>query len=64
MNANEEGKFNEFLDAGNQFYVEVKQLIKRYDRESDITCFQIIGALESAKMDIQEDMRKERNEPT
>jgi len=55
---NNTAQHDSFITAGNQLYREIKKVIRRYDRESDITSFQILGALESVKMDIHEDMRK------
>ena len=54
-------KYDAFIQAGNQLYREIKKLIRRYDKESDITSFQILGALDSVRMDIHEDMRKNQN---
>ena len=47
-----EKQFNLFISSGSQLYEEVHNVIRRYERESDITTFQIIGALDAVKMDI------------
>lgn len=59
---NDTKQHDEFISAGNQLYREIKNVIRRYDRESSITCFQILGALESVKMDILEDVRAQNKD--
>lgn len=45
----------------NQFYTELNSLISRWGKESDITVFEIIGAMEATKADLLDDL-KQHNE--
>lgn len=40
------------MRASNQFYNELHNLITRWGHESDITRFEVIGAIEAAKADL------------
>jgi len=40
------------MRASNQFYNELHNLITRWGQESDITRFEVIGAIEAAKADL------------
>lgn len=42
----------------NQFYYELGKLVKQWGLESDITVYEMIGALEATKQDLLEFLAK------
>lgn len=48
--------------ASNQLRVEIRNLIRRYGRESDVTVYQAIGILEIVKLDLVDMLEKAREE--
>lgn len=49
-------------DAGKMVSNEIRSIIKRYADESDITIYQVVGVLESIKMDLLLDKDEDEEE--
>lgn len=49
-------------DAGKMVSNEIRAIIKRYADESDITIYEVVGVLESIKMDLLLDKDEDEEE--
>lgn len=50
------------MSEANKFYNELGNLVKRWSLESDITAYEMIGALEATKQDILEFLSRNNKE--
>lgn len=44
--------------AAEQLYQELHRVVSRYGKESDVTVFETVGALEAVKLDMMDELKR------